>query len=299
MAYRILAVDDDAIQRDVLVHYLGLAGYEVEQAENGLLALREVLARVPDLVLLDIQMPEMDGFEVLRRMRESAVLRDVPVLLLSSLDRSHVKVRGLELGADDYITKPCSQPELLARVRAGLRRGARYRKNEHALSGDIEDIGLDTLLQTLQIGGRTVRIRLADVGAEIVVGRGAIHSCHYLRFSGMAAMQRVFLVGHGRFSANFDDAPASPHEQALAATHVIMESMVAVDDVRRALEGPLAASPVLDLGPAEEPSGALESVRSSLPMSAMELVVAMDADIRTNALLIAEAVRDGALRVVG
>lgn len=116
---RILVVDDDAHIRQVLRFSLEQAGYEVVEAENGAVGLERFGAVNPDLVILDVMMPEMDGTEVCRQIRR---VSDVPVLFLSSRDDEIDRVVGLELGADDYVAKPFSPRELVARVKAILRR---------------------------------------------------------------------------------------------------------------------------------------------------------------------------------
>ena len=116
---RILAVDDDTEILDLLSRGLKFEGYEVETAENGEKALVRFRESAPDLVLLDIMMPGVDGLEVAREMRK---LRDTPVLMLTAKDAVTDKVAGLDAGADDYIVKPFAFDELLARVRAHLRR---------------------------------------------------------------------------------------------------------------------------------------------------------------------------------
>jgi eukaryotic-like serine/threonine-protein kinase len=118
---RILIVDADQHFRGESRALLEVAGYEVEEAEDGAEALLVITAMLPDLVLLDVRMPELSGFEVLNRMRADPNLSTIPVILVSASRGSEPKVRGLELGANDYVEKPCDQAELLARVRAHLR----------------------------------------------------------------------------------------------------------------------------------------------------------------------------------
>ena len=122
MAHKILIVDDDPHIREVLSFALGKAGRETSQAGDGEAALAAVGARKPDLVVLDINMPRMDGLEVCRRLRASG---DVPILFLSSRDDEVDRVVGLELGGDDYVVKPFSPREVVARVSAILKRGGR------------------------------------------------------------------------------------------------------------------------------------------------------------------------------
>jgi DNA-binding response OmpR family regulator len=115
----VLVVDDDEDIRVLLRELLKRAGFEVHEESNGLAALRTFHSRRPDLVILDVAMPEMDGWQTLERIRE---LSDVPVLMLTAKDAEADRVRGLRGGADDYVTKPFAREELLARVDALLRR---------------------------------------------------------------------------------------------------------------------------------------------------------------------------------
>jgi DNA-binding response OmpR family regulator len=116
---RLLVVDDDDDIRLLLRELLSGAGYEVETAEDGRAALRAFHERPTDLVVLDLSMPELDGFETLDRLRD---LSDVPVILLTARSGEIDKVRGFRAGADDYVVKPFGRQELLARIEALLRR---------------------------------------------------------------------------------------------------------------------------------------------------------------------------------
>jgi DNA-binding response OmpR family regulator len=118
---RVLVVDDEEDVRGLVAELLGRAGYEVAEAPNGRAALRELFAAPPDLVLLDVNMPELDGWQTLERIRD---VSEVPVVMLTARAGELEKVRGLKAGADDYVTKPFGRQELLARVDAVLRRTA-------------------------------------------------------------------------------------------------------------------------------------------------------------------------------
>ncbi|HLL30318.1 MAG TPA: response regulator transcription factor [Allosphingosinicella sp.] len=122
MSHKILLVDDDAHIRQLLAFALGKAGMKTSEAQDGEAALREVERERPDLVVLDINMPRMDGLEVCRRLRAEG---DLPILFLSSRDDEIDRVLGLELGGDDYVVKPFSPREVVARVSAILKRGGR------------------------------------------------------------------------------------------------------------------------------------------------------------------------------
>ena len=117
---RILIVDDDPAIRDVLRFALSRAGFDTEEAADGVVALQAVQRQCPDLIVLDVQMPEMDGTELCRAVRRTSA---VPILFLSSRTDEVDRIVGLEIGGDDYLTKPFSPRELVARVKAILRRG--------------------------------------------------------------------------------------------------------------------------------------------------------------------------------
>lgn len=119
MKRKILVVEDERTIADILVFNLEREGYEAISAGDGPAGLKMALESAPDLILLDVMLPEMDGFEVLRRVREQS---QVPVIMLTAREEESDKVNGLELGADDYITKPFSMRELMARVKANMRR---------------------------------------------------------------------------------------------------------------------------------------------------------------------------------
>src|ERR671923_2095088 len=116
---RVLVVDDDADIRNLVRELLERQGYDVTDAANGREGLRAFYAGTPDVVVLDVGMPEMDGFQTLERIRD---LSDVPVIMLTARTAELEKVRGLKAGADDYVAKPFGRQELLARVEALLRR---------------------------------------------------------------------------------------------------------------------------------------------------------------------------------
>ncbi len=120
MLYEVLVIDDDEKITSLLRRSLAFDGYKVRTANNGKEGLDKMLEKEPDLVILDVMMPQLDGWEVCRRIRESG--SKVPILMLTAKDEVADRVKGLDLGADDYLVKPFALEELLARVRALLRR---------------------------------------------------------------------------------------------------------------------------------------------------------------------------------
>lgn len=132
MTLKILIVDDEIGVRDLLTDSLQISGYEVSQAENGLEALKVIKTKKPDLVIIDINMPVMNGFELVEKMRESG--DKTPVLMLSARSDQFDINRGLRAGADDYVTKPFGLEELTLRVKAILKRTNNTEENFRILN---------------------------------------------------------------------------------------------------------------------------------------------------------------------
>src|SRR5437764_1931859 len=131
---RVLVIDDDADIRGLVAELLGRAGLQVEGAPDGRVGLRSFHKSPPDLVVLDVSMPEFDGWQTLERIRD---LSDVPVLMLTARGEELERVRGLKAGADDYVVKPFGRQELVARVEALLRRSSAAGPGAHDLYSDV------------------------------------------------------------------------------------------------------------------------------------------------------------------
>jgi two-component system, OmpR family, response regulator len=162
MSRSILIVDDDPHIRELLDFALTKAGYETRQAEDGVAALEAAQARMPDLVVLDINMPRLDGLEVCRRLR---AMGQTPILFLSSRDDEIDRVLGIELGADDYVVKPFSPREVTARISAILRRTNGTATTE-AQSGLISHgrLSLDTEGWTARWAGQEIALTVTEFG---------------------------------------------------------------------------------------------------------------------------------------
>jgi two-component system response regulator MprA len=157
---RVLVVDDEPALRDALESSLAFEGYEVLTASDGLEALDAVAEQQPDLVLLDIMMPRMDGLTAVRRLRGRG--DTVPVLMLTARDAVGDRVTGLDVGADDYLAKPFELDELLARVRALLRRSAIASATGSTADADevmtFEDLTLNTTTREVTRAGKPVEL---------------------------------------------------------------------------------------------------------------------------------------------
>jgi two-component system, OmpR family, response regulator len=208
---RVLVVDDEETIAELVAAALRYEGFVVKQSHDGRSALGEVERFRPHLVVLDIQLPDLDGFEVQRRLRSDG--RSVPVLFLTARDATDDKVRGLTLGADDYVTKPFSVDELVARVRAILRRASGETGVQSVLS--IGELELDESSHEVWRGEREIQLtptefkllRYLMLNARQVVSKSQIldHVWEY-DFGGEAGIVETY-ISYLRKKVDADDAP--------------------------------------------------------------------------------------------
>lgn len=153
MKARIVVIEDDPQIRSFLATALAAAGYEVFESETGRRGLSEVAARRPDIVLLDLGLPDMNGLEVLAKLRAWST---TPVVILSARGQEEMKVRALDAGADDYLVKPFGTPELLARLRVSLRHAHRGADGKDSFSAG--DFSVDFSARRVTVRDRDVRL---------------------------------------------------------------------------------------------------------------------------------------------
>lgn len=190
MSYQILVVEDDLTLRDTVEYNLRNQGYAVITAENGYRALDLARAGAPDLILLDLMLPGINGFEVCRILRREM---SVPILMLTARTEEVDKIIGLEVGADDYLTKPFAFAELLARVRALLRRGA-AQVSGRASTLRVADLELDRLSQQVRRAGRRIEL----TGKEYAL-------LEYLMSNAGRVLSRTMIIEHV-WDQSFDGA---------------------------------------------------------------------------------------------
>jgi DNA-binding response OmpR family regulator len=155
----VLLVDDEPAILKLARMYLEREGYHVQEASDGDSALEAVKRLRPDIVVLDVMLPKLDGFEVCRRLR--AANSDVPILMLTARDEDIDKILGLELGADDYLTKPFNPREMVARVKAILRRGESKNQSD-GKPIHLDDLEIDPIRREARIGSHTLNLRTQE-----------------------------------------------------------------------------------------------------------------------------------------
>lgn len=181
MAVHIYIVEDDKNIREIEMFALKNSGYAVEEFENAKSFFSRSAEKVPDLVLLDIMLPDMDGLEIVKKLRSRPDTVRVPIILVTAKTTELDKVRGLDIGADDYLTKPFGVMELISRVKALLRRSRALQDDKQMVLGDIT---LDSERREVHVGGELCELtfkefellKLLMVNAGIVLHRDTIMS---------------------------------------------------------------------------------------------------------------------------
>lgn len=295
MKYTILIVDDDETTHEVLGEYLTLSGYHVLNAYNGLEGLARLRQELPDLVLLDVQMPELDGFQMLEQARRERQLAEIPVLMLTSLDRYNLKVKGLEMGADDYIVKPFNRAEILARIKLSLRRSQRYNRNSAAMNGDLTAISLSELLQTMEMGRRTATILLPEMDARIYMETGAVVRLEQGRFVGKAAMQRILFRERGRFEVRLDALPADLEKVAVGVSSLLLDGLTCLDELHRSLGALQLESMVEEVS--GDVVGLSHELDQLLPLSIRDFLTLLEGDLQENGEALVRAINAGTIGI--
>jgi DNA-binding response OmpR family regulator len=165
----VLVVDDEPLVREIVAGYLARDGMEVHEAEDGCAALAWLATNRPDLVVLDVMLPEVDGLSVLRHLRQEG---DIPVILLTARSEEIDRVVGLELGADDYVVKPFSPRELVARAKTVLRRTMRPAVNGHAVGRlDFGPLVVDVGSREVLLDGVAVQLTPKEFDLLLTLAR--------------------------------------------------------------------------------------------------------------------------------
>jgi len=233
----VLVVDDSALIRQVVADAFKPRGYEVLVAADGADALRILGSRVPDLVVADILMPVMDGWKLCEELRHDPRTREIPFIFLTTEKEVQKRVQAFKLGADDYLTKPFSQEELVARADRLLDRVAKLKdlsKAAEGLAGHTKHLPVADLLQILSLNGKTGCLRLAngaDGDGSIYFKEGKIIQAETGDVSGEKALFRIMMWSESKFF--FDDLPAGVSDVITGTTaNVLMEGFAHWDELR-------------------------------------------------------------------
>ena len=211
MTPRILVVDDEAQLRHAITRSLQGHGYEVREAEDGASSLSAFEAFKPDVVLLDLMLPDMNGVEVCRQLRHK---HHTPIIIVSVIGEEKMKVAALDVGADDYLTKPFGMDELLARIRVALRRGASDRTQQPIISLGVLVIDLER--RTVSLAGHEIHLTPTEYSLlkylAINAGKVLTHSMILREVWGAEYVDNTHVLRTciNQLRSKLDDAPAAP-----------------------------------------------------------------------------------------
>ena len=220
--HRILLIEDDKQIRRFLRMTLEAEGHMVTEAPNGAQGILEAQRCRPDLVILDLGLPDMDGVEVVRQMRTWA---DIPIVILSARSDEAQKVCALDLGADDYLTKPFGNPELMARIRVHLRKRVNGAPNSSLQQFHFGDVTIDFLQRHVSRAGERVHLTPIEFKllSALVRGAGKVLTHSYLLRevwgAGHAERAHYLRIYMGHLRQKLEDNPARP-------THIVTETGV-------------------------------------------------------------------------
>jgi len=241
----LLIVDADPRSLKVLEVSLRKVGYSITTCTSAEEALETVELSKPDLILSDTRLPKMDGFELVQKLRQIADLVDVPLMFLSSDTTVESKVKGLQLGVADYLTKPIYIKEIITRVQLELQRRQREgieRKSvseaKTRFSGSLADMGLVDLLQTIDISRKSGVLHLSQQGRRGAIHfvEGTIRHAHVAKLVGEAAVYRFLVWNEGDFDVEFGKTKIDRPTVQMSTQGLLMEGMRRVDEWGRLLE---------------------------------------------------------------
>jgi DNA-binding response OmpR family regulator len=174
MSKKIVLVEDDQDIARLVTHYLTKEGYVVKPSQDGVRGIQLVKQETPDLVILDLMLPEMDGLEVCKRLRADPKTSVLPIIVLTAKGEESDKIVGLELGADDYVTKPFSPKELVARVKALFRRSERH--VEESPTFRYGPLSLDVSRHEVKVGGKAIQLTAKEFSLllQLLKNRGRV-----------------------------------------------------------------------------------------------------------------------------
>lgn len=296
----ILIIDDDQAQHEILGEHLNLAGYNALHATDSGKGFTLLKKNNVALILLDINMPKMDGFQTIEVLRNNPQTKDIPVLFLTSLDRQYLKIKGLELGADDYVTKPYNGAELVARIKAIIRRkGNKISTQEFALSGDIKEIGMGDLLQNISQTQKTGKIEFADMNGEVIISGDDLIWAHQGNCGQMEALLRLMLLEHGRFAVSYDNFPVPKTKKVITVMKALLYSVNEIDQIKMAVEQTTGQpDPFLEFkkGLTDDPN--INQLKAKFPCRLINLATTMEKPLKKNIYNILKAIHTKKLTVL-
>jgi DNA-binding response OmpR family regulator len=238
MAEKILIVDDNPSVLKLLNISLSKAGYEIVEAENGEEAFESANENLPDLIISDIMMPQMDGLELCWMIRENSKVPMVPFIFLTSFDDPETEVKGFRAGADKYLNKPIERKDLLSKVQELLSRKKKVNEvaqkelDNKGFGGDLSDLSIVELVQMLNLNKKSGVLNIkAGVSGEIFLKDGQLHAANCTDLQGEKAVYKLVEQLDGKFNFEIVDVTVDRNIE-VSTMNVIMEACRIMDESR-------------------------------------------------------------------
>ena len=234
---QILIADDDPKLLTLLKSSLQKEGYVTIEAIDGKAALERLKTEHPDLILADVTMPNMDGFELCQHVRENPATDNIPFIFLTAKGELHDRVKGLNLGADDYISKPFHITEVVARIKVVLQRSAMLAQtateNESELRGNLEQMGMAEVIQTLGMSRKTGGLKIINQSrvGKVYFENGEIIQATLGTFKDEEAVYRILIWDEGYFE--FDSKDTTEHTMTKSHNSLLMEGFQQREDLAK------------------------------------------------------------------
>ncbi len=238
MSEKILIVDDNPSVLKLLNISLTKAGYNIIEAENGEEAFEVANENLPDLIISDIMMPQMDGLELCWMIRENSKIPMVPFIFLTSFDDPETEVKGFRAGADKYLNKPIERKDLLEKVQELLSRKnkvsdvAKKELDNKGFAGDLSDLSIVELVQMLNLNRKSGVLHIeTDIGGEIYLKDGQLHAAKCSDLEGENAVYKLVEQQDGKFNFEISDVTIERNVEN-STMNVIMEACRIMDESR-------------------------------------------------------------------
>jgi len=238
MGKKVLIVDDNPNVLKLLNISLSKAGYDIVEAENGEVAFQVANKEMPDLIISDIMMPQMDGIELCWMIRENSKVPLVPFIFLTSFDDSEMEIRGFRAGADEYLNKPIDRKELLERVEELLDRTQKLKtiedkaESKKAFAGELKDLSIVELVQMLNLNKKSGVLKIDGPSkGEIYLKDGQLLGAKTESKQGEEAIYELVTFENGTFNFEISDEKY-PNNISTGTMNVIMEACRIMDEKR-------------------------------------------------------------------
>jgi DNA-binding response OmpR family regulator len=290
----ILCIDDDKAMHVLLESQLEISGYQGLHAMSGEEAFKILTEQQVDLILLDINMPSMDGFQFLEHLKKGASTMDMPVIFLSSLSRENLKVKGLERGADDFIVKPFTGPELIARIKAVLRRNTPKAEAVGDVHGNLKELGLFELLHMFSFGGKSAVVTFPEMDGELVVARSTILSVRQGIWKDKEALLRLFFLEKGSFYVKYEEREG---EKVGGIESLLLFVSNALDDINEQIHFIAPNGSKLHIDSMADDFPKISMLKDAFPIAPGTLILLMRGNLISNLDIVKEAVQNGTIIV--